>query len=41
MFRTLILYFDGTEDNYQDYRQKVYEPTKKFKEDLRPYFTRE
>jgi len=39
--RTLSLYFDGIEDNYQDYRQKVYEHAKKFKEDLRPYFIQE
>ena len=37
-FRTLNLFLDGTVDNYQDYRQKIYKHAKKFKEDLKPYF---
>ena len=37
-FRTLSLFFDGVEDNYKEYRPKIYEHAIKFKEDLRPFF---
>ena len=40
-FRTLSLFLDGAEDNYSDYRQKIYENAKKFKEDLRSFFIQE
>ena len=33
-FRNLSLILDGTVDNFQVYRQKIYEHAKKFKEDL-------
>ena len=35
--RTLSLFFEGVEDNYKEYRQKIYEHAIMFKEDLRPF----
>ena len=40
-FRTLILYFEGMDYNYKQYRKEVYEFCRDNKEDLREFFIQE